>query len=105
LAQLPGHLGGLALRPDLHLARLVLHPGGTGPGPRLHVGPGGEFFHGFAEMILGVFDLLLNFWRGHLVILPRNFLDFLNIGSDDGLPVMNAATAVHEAAGGDDRAR
>jgi hypothetical protein len=37
-------------------------------------------------MILGAFDLLLNFWCGHRCILPRNFLDFLNIGSDNGLP-------------------
>jgi hypothetical protein len=43
-------------------------------------------------MILGAFDLLLNFWRGHRCILPQNFLDFLTIGSANGVPVMNAAS-------------
>src|SRR5262249_47319571 len=62
LAQLPGHLGGL-----------VLDAGGPGPGPRLHVGPGGEFVHGLAETIPGAFDLKLNFWRGHRCILPQKF--------------------------------
>jgi hypothetical protein len=40
-----------------------------------------------------------------VVSFLRIFLDFLNIGSDNGLPTMNAATGRHEAAGGDDRAR
>src|SRR5439155_1958396 len=92
LAQLPGHLGGLALRPDLHPGRLVLHPGGPGPGPRLHVGPGGEFFRGLAEMITGAFDLLLNFRCGHRRFLPQNFPWISSTSAlTTALPAMSAA--------------
>ena len=51
LAQLRSRPGG----PVLHLGRLS-------PGPGPHVRPGGQLFHGVAEMFPGPFDLLLNFY-------------------------------------------
>jgi len=79
-AQLPGHLGGL-----------VLDDGGPGPAlaftsARARVLPRSR------RDILGTLDLLLI--SGAVIVLSSaEFPGFLNIGSDNGLPVMNAAPA------------